>query len=556
MTGPSKSARSRTAGSSLELLDEGFHLLRGMPLVAWSIYLAAVLPFAWLFLFFWFTMIHEAGSERLLVEWSALLTLGLLVMRLGQTWFFQALVARRSQRPLPRWGLRTLARAALEQSFWMGAGAIAIPLASLVMIPTPHVYSFFQYIMAASGRPAAEGGAEVRTAARLARAWGNADWKLLSLVSGFSVIVFFNWFLASQMGPGLLKSIFGIESAITRSGGWQAVAIFFPINLVLTFLVLDPLLKAAYALRWFYLRSQGSGEDLLVHLRTLPPVNRRESAGGLGLARLVILGLVLGGGLVCSATPLRAQEIPSEKQGATEEVVTTPEGEAFARAAKSVLTERRYAWRTPPGTERAVESEPGLITRFIDWLARLFAPDPPEFRPDEIGAPPTGILGPLLKILLYVLLAALAVIIVGLLVRGLAHSRAKAEAEPAEAPAAAKTVDVDDEMVTAADLPVSEWVVLARQHLAEGDYRKALRAYFLAQLAELADRGLLRLARFKSNRDYHREIERRAALLGDVPRAFGENVRLLEDCWYGTTPADAARVGRFEDNLRRMEVAV
>ena len=63
--------------------------------------------------------------------------------------------------------------------------------------------------------------------------------------------------------------------------------------------------------------------------------------------------------------------------------------------------------------------------------------------------------------------------------------------------------------------------------------RLALRACFLAQLAHLAEQGRIVLARFKTNRDYERELNHYAHVHGDQVRLFQEDRRHFEAVWYG-----------------------
>src|ERR1700733_8371753 len=80
--------------------------------------------------------------------------------------------------------------------------------------------------------------------------------------------------------------------------------------------------------------------------------------------------------------------------------------------------------------------------------------------------------------------------------------------------------DLRDENVGADQLPEDGWTKLARELLAKGELRLALRAFYLASLAHLADRNLINLARFKSNRDYERELRWRAHALPALVGVF------------------------------------
>ncbi len=94
---------------------------------------------------------------------------------------------------------------------------------------------------------------------------------------------------------------------------------------------------------------------------------------------------------------------------------------------------------------------------------------------------------------------------------------------------------------------------LARELLARGEFRLALRAFYLSSLAHLADRNLISLARFKSNRDYERELQRRAHSFPQLREVFGENVSAFDRVWYGTHEATNELVARFAANVERLK---
>jgi Domain of unknown function (DUF4129) len=96
---------------------------------------------------------------------------------------------------------------------------------------------------------------------------------------------------------------------------------------------------------------------------------------------------------------------------------------------------------------------------------------------------------------------------------------------------------------------------LARELLERGEFRLALRAFYLASLAHLAAKNLIRIARFKSNREYERELRRRAHSFPDLLSIFGDNLSTLERIWYGTHAADRDLVDRFAANVEKIKGA-
>lgn len=117
------------------------------------------------------------------------------------------------------------------------------------------------------------------------------------------------------------------------------------------------------------------------------------------------------------------------------------------------------------------------------------------------------------------------------------------------------TPDLNSEDVVASQLPEDEWLKLGREMLERGERRLAIRAFYLATLAHLRFRELISVARHKSNRDYLRELRRRARSREEMLVAFDENVSLFEGVWYGSHETTGEVVGRFSGNLERIKAA-
>lgn len=151
------------------------------------------------------------------------------------------------------------------------------------------------------------------------------------------------------------------------------------------------------------------------------------------------------------------------------------------------------------------------------------------------------------RLLMFALLAASASVLAILLLR-LWKRRARARA--AAAVAVPATPDIRDDGVKADALPSDEWLRLAGDYAGRGDYRLAMRAVFLACLSHLARCERLTVAAFKSNREYMRELERRARGRPALRAAFAGGVSAIEHVWYGTRAATADDLARLEANRR------
>ena len=237
--------------------------------------------------------------------------------------------------------------------------------------------------------------------------------------------------------------------------------------------------------------------------------------------------------------------------------VAAVSAEELGRSIETVISEPQYAWRLPREKPAEPEDEePGLVGRFFKWLgektrAGLKAMEgwiediaqwwddlwPDRQRTKPKPRPSGGLPGSWPYVLLYggltVVLCVLAVFLYRLL-------SAPPQGNPGYAPGRNRgCARPGDDSVSAADLPEDQWLELARRLAAEGDLRLALRALYLASLARLADNDLVTLARYKSNLEYRRELDRRARDRAELVELFALNTGRVDRALYsGETVTD------------------
>jgi hypothetical protein len=321
---------------------------------------------------------------------------------------------------------------------------------------------------------------------------------------------------------------------------------------VITFLCIDPLLKGVYILRCFYGESLQTGQDLKAELKSF------SAPAGIPAAALILL-LCFSPLMASGADTLeRDPNAKPDKQNA----VASPD---LNRSIDEVIQQREYSWRLPREGAPKVkdESELSAIERFFKsiesgfkalgrWIKDWF-----EWLDRQGGRRPGTSLDGLslagvMKGLLVLLVVALAGLIIWLLVR-LWRNQGPALEVAAEALPAAP--DVSDENVGADQLPEDGWIRLARELLERGELRLALRALYLAALAHLAERNLITLAKYKSNRDYERELLRRGHALAEVPGLFSQSVSAFERVWYGRHGVSRDLLDEFARNVERIKAA-
>ena len=534
-----KKAFQRQHGKAgFELVEEAFVLLRSSPASVLATYYLGTVPFVAGLLIFCSDLAGSAtASERL---GGATLAMAVLFfwMKAFQTRFSRQLLDRvagiESQAPTAGEWIRTVSNQAIVQS----TGLFLVPLAALAVVPLGWVYAFYQSACALD-----DGRLRVRDLVRIssqqAMLWPIQNHIILGVLSTFGIYVFINWISLGFVGPQLLKMFFGIESVFTQSPIGMLNTTFFAAMAALTYLSIDPLIKAAYVLRCFYGRSVRSGEDLRTDIR-------RAS----GRLSAVAAALLIFAAMPClpAQSPTPAPVVQETK---LDEAITT------------VIKQDKYIWRQPQ--KKKPKNKDGFFASFlksigqfvenlVDWVVELVRKIVEWLFPRDRHAesPASGLWGiPNLGLLFLVLALVLSALGLG----AVRIVRARRKTGSVESAAATAMPDLSDENTRADELPEDDWTRMGRSLLEQGDMRLALRAFYLASLAHLAARGLITITRAKSNRDYERELRRRGHAIPELPALFGENVGIFDRIWYGFHDVNADLVGHFVGNLERMKAA-
>ena len=323
----------------------------------------------------------------------------------------------------------------------------------------------------------------------------------------------------------------------------------------LTYVCVDPILKTVYALRCFYGESLESGEDLKAELA---PFMRSA-------VKIAAMGLIL------STTVLFPPPVLAASTNGPALITRNIKSPDLDHAINQTIHESKYVWRMP--REKIVEpdADQGVIAKFFnrvgamvrgwartmrDWLDKILK----KLFPGSRNVSPSSSSGygwmMSSQVLLYALVAVVLIALAILLLRMWRDRQpfpTLASSEPIQ-----PIPDIADENVHADQLPEDGWTKLARELLERGEFRMAMRAFYLASLAHLAARNLISIARFKSNRDYERELIRRAHAIPNLTAVFGNNISLFERVWYGpheahrgTGPAICSERGKTQGGRMR-----
>lgn len=550
---PSRSGRPRDRGlRALDLVEEAVHLLRRAPPDILLSYYLGSLPFVAALLFFWADMSQAADARRHCAGASLALACLYIWMKCWQAVYASKLRARLAGDASPTWTLSRAGRLVAAQAIVQPLAFVALPLSLIAIIPFGWVYAFFQSLSLTGDGEYGGTRSALRRAARQATFWKGQNHVLILILAAFGAVVFLN--LCALMGqlPQLARMFSGSENVFARSGGHLFNSTFFAIAGGLAYLALNPLIKAAYVLRCFYGESLATGADLAADLARVARPARAAAAA-------IFL-------LLAAAISLPAAPEPEPAEAAVD-------GARLDRSIGEVIQGREYSWRFPrerlppevtvepqgwlgrfgndvldtlQGWGRSVrEGWRNLVAWIRDWMdrqqPRRSPPGTPSWNWDIYST----------QTLIVVLLTVVACVLAIVLLRMWKERRRVTVATAV--PVVSASPDLTQEDIPADLLPSDEWMAMARDLMAKGEPRLALRAVYLSTLAFLAQREILTLAKFKSNRDYEREVGRRAHSRPELITAFSQNKEGFESAWYGMHPVDDAAVREFIANHERIQ---
>jgi hypothetical protein len=525
-----KSHKGRRSGKGpIDIIEEAVHLLRLMPLRITALYFIGSMPFVLGFLYFMADMGNNAFAHQRMTENVLLMVFLYLWMKCWQALFCSHARAYVSGADTPRRSLPEIIRLVLAQAAIQPLAFITLPVALLITLPFGYAYAFFHNVSLYGDGKTGELKAIYRSAFSQAKLFTLQNHLIIFIIYIFGFFVFLNIMSAIIIIPYLVKTFFGVESSFTMAGAGLLNTTLLAVSLGLCYLAINPIIKTVYVLRCFYGESLHSGEDLKVALIRLKPA--------VILTAALLIALLLSP-IVAPAAGAATEAVQIQQNG--------PSAADLDQSLSKVINKKEYAWRLP--REKPKKDEDGPIAAFlrtigdtvINWLKTVWGWIVDAFKwimenifgrleltpPGAADKSWTG----MIQLLLYAL-AAIAACLLAVYVYRIIKKRGQAtEISGVEIPVVR---DLSSEEISADDLPMDDWLALAKQMSEKGDLRLALRALYLGSLANLASRGMVSIARYKSNRDYERELMRRASRETDIVSVFSKNIRVFESIWYG-----------------------
>ena len=570
--------RKSTEVSALQIIEEAFQLLRATSGGTLWLYFFGTIPFACVLFYFWADMSRSSYANRD----SGLAALGLALAFFWKcSWqarFCRSLWDSISPGFLPE--KKGWQKFRYHAAHWLFQ-AFAVPmilLSACFVIPLGWVMSAFQngYALALTQDYDKKALRKLISHSLKNSHYQWAQNLTIWLTMGFiGLLAWINIYAACTLPPMVLKTFLGIDTVFSDNPNALSNSTFVFGTLLVTWLVLSPYVKAIFVLRCFYAEARTTGADLMSRLAELrknrgPKRGERAFSAPAKAAALLLL-------LPFSAS---AQEEGADRTRYDSEVYQVQSGSVpgtvdsadLNSAIADTMASKKYQWKFSRKIEE-MEQDDELtwlqiqLTNLADavetrlrvwreWIMEKIREFFEKFR-RESSKPKKRSEGPKISDATAEILMNLGTAVITILVAGLVgwllfvlvrYYRSVEKEDDEEEGEDIGDIDLESEEIVASQLHEDEWMQLARQQIEKGESRLAIRALFLATLAHLGDRGLLKIQKYKSNRDYRRELDLKARQETILREAFSENTGLFERVWYGLHQIGDDAVDHFMRN--------
>ena len=544
---------------AIHTVEEATQLLRQCSASNWAWWFGGSAPFAVGLLHFVSDMSRAASASDRLP--GAALGLALLYwwMKVAQAVFSDGLLRQLNgdiaPAPLP---LRGKLRFVTSQALIHSTASWVLLGTSLAMIPFGWAYAAYHNSSVLALSVFRSGGRTrdlVRSSLEQSRYSQRQNHSLMFMLSIVACIIWLNFFVGTVTVASLSKVFTGEENAISRNPMMMFSTGVMAATMAVAYLVMGPVVKAIYVLRCFYSLSRRNGQDLEVAFR----------ASALPVVSALLLCLALPASRVeASPQSLSVKEATTPSRSVSTGSKDALNPEKLDKSIREVLSGDMFQWRMPRDAKPKDKNAPkGWLESFVDdigkWVQSLGKSMGDGFerwlkdkfkdmldRPSNYDGGGGGGTAwtQIVSNILYGLLAVLVIVLVLILVR----QWRRLPPAPMKVEGATPQVNLESDQVVATQLPENEWLRLAEEKIGAGEYRLAMRAFFLATLAHLGERKLLGIRRTKSNGDYVRELALRARDRDELQGRFGDSVRTFDWAWYGWHDVTVELLTQFREN--------
>jgi hypothetical protein len=535
--------RAGAIPGAITVLEDAVHLLRQAPLATLLWHWVGSVPFVFGLLLFWSHMWRPRVDESAAVAESLVLALLLIWMSCCRAVFAGRLRRQLGGAKDAPWTGRRVFTLLAGQSFLGATKLVVVPVACLLTFPFADTVAFYRYAAVWADREDQDPLQLIGHARQLAGVEKGQGWAILPILFFLQVLVALNLTLALALLPQLARILTGYETAFSRSG-WFFILnpLFWLLSLAVSWMAFDPFVQAVYTVRSFHAESVTTGEDLRAGIRRI----HIPRPAAIQVLAAVCLFMILPARAAGSVSPSDAVS-PNDLE----------------RSARQAMQSHEYDWRLPPPVVNSRQGPSWIVTaadrviaglqsffhgagqviqRFLKWLFEKFgvAPSP------QSGSPPVS--GLHWSVYLLTGVAGGAALWFAWRMR-----RARRASMKTATPEATVRMDHAGEELSPDLLPEEQWLELAVRCLQDGNFRLAIRAWYLAHLAWLGRREFIAIHPGKTNREYEKELRRRARGVAGASQLFAVNMAAFERTWYGMHQVSAADAAGFRDRMDQMK---
>ena len=532
--------------SSISLLEKTFYLFRSCaPQTLLTYYLGAI-PFILGLLYFQADMSRNPFASNHCASASLALALLFIWMKYWQAVFMLKIEDRLLHRPAVKLTLSGICRLVFIQMVVQPTGLFLVPLSATVLFPFAWVYAFYQNALACPlDQP-------FKLRAFLKNSWQKAAFQpvqnnfLIFFHSVFSMFVMVNICAGLMLLPRLLKTFLDIETQFSMSVYSMLNTTFLFTAVGITYLCADPLVKISYALRGMQASCVDTGDDLKAQFKFFTKQAKKSLLLG-----IVLLAVFCGADICTAGTP----------QVETHAAITS---DALEQSIEEVMARPEFTWRMPREKTDKDQNGHGFAEQIMTWLAdrikkvsqllkymEKFFRWLTDFFPQFDSEKKDIQFRPVIRLLFIVLAIGLICFLIIWARRWIVFKKTQAQKQE-NIDNVHIIPDLADEDIRADQLPSDKWFSMAQDLAAKGDFKMALRAFYLCTLSFLGESHLISIAGYKSNFDYNRELCRRAHEKKDLLALFTQHILMFEKTWYGMARADRNDVEQFRENHEKI----
>ena len=261
----------------IDLIEEAIHLLRRAPIETYAFFLVGITPFVLCFFRFCSEMSYSKFAETYLPGFASTLALSYLWMKAFQYLACRQLVVVYTRDFSNQRTFGRILRGCVHQAAIHPFGLIAKPMAALaaipgfltfvplLMLPASIIFSFFQN---ASILITGERG-DFAKCWRLSVTGGRTAASLLLLSLFLRIVIFLNVYTTIGILPYLLKALFGVDTFLSRDFRWL-ISFSYLVGIgLISYFVVDLLIKAIQVIQVCRAEAQTTGQDLRRSLMSL-----------------------------------------------------------------------------------------------------------------------------------------------------------------------------------------------------------------------------------------------------------------------------------------------